>query len=139
MTRRRQPGPDPDDIHREMLDHLADHPPPRPKRPAPEAKTKPATEAPKTTAIVPRLMLRKMRLEPALASLDAFVRQQVHRRTPKVIVVVGRGLRSGAEGPVIGPAVRRWCDDHPELVRGVRVGLPSEGGEGVLVLDLAGD
>lgn len=120
-----------------MLEHLDRNPPPKPrakKAPRPAAPKPP--EAHRPPAEPPRLMLRKMRLEPALQRLEAFLRAERHRGTPKVVVVVGKGLRSGSEGPVIGPAVRQWCDRHPALVRDVHAAPPSQGGDGALVLHL---
>jgi DNA-nicking Smr family endonuclease len=81
-------------------------------------------------------MLRKMRREPALERLSTFVRHHRHVGTPRVVIVVGRGRQSGDGGPVIGPAVRQWCDRHPDLVLDVHVAPPSQGGDGALVLHL---
>jgi len=137
MKRRRPDDQDPDDVHREMLEHLDQNPPPRRKpRPKPKPRPTPPAEMAAEPPPVPRLMLRKMRLEPALERLDAFVRLHHHRMTPKVVVVVGKGLRSGSEGPVIGPAVRAWCDRHGSLVRDFHVAPPSEGGDGAIVIHL---
>ena len=142
MSRRRPIDDDSDDVHRAMLEHLARNPPPR--RPAARAKpvrkrTEPAPKIPAPPAEIPRLMLRKMRVDPALDRLASFVRTHHHRRTPKVVVVVGKGRGSGIEGPVLGPAVRAWCDRNPSLVRDLYVAPPSLGGDGALVLQLAVD
>ena len=61
--RRRSPDPDPDSVHREMLEHLDRNPPPRrAPAPAPEPVPEPAAR--------PRLMLRKLRLVTALHRLE---------------------------------------------------------------------
>ena len=144
MKRRppRESSPDPDDIHRQMLEHLETNPPPRRR----SAGSKPAAQrqrrstrsrpAPPKPVRRPRLMLRKLRLEQALLSLARFVEDHCHRGTEEIVVVVGKGRASGQEGPVIGPAVRRWCDEHPQRVTDWRVAPPSEGGDGALVLRL---
>jgi|ABPV01.1.fsa_nt_gi hypothetical protein len=140
MRRRRDDHDGPDPIHREILEHLDRNPPPRDREPAPaprparKSKPEAATHRP---AEPPRLMLRKMRRELALERLSTFVRYHRHRATPRVVVVVGRGRHSGDGGPVIGPAVRQWCDRHPDLVHDVHVAPPSQGGDGALVLHLA--
>ena len=135
---RRDRDPD-DEVHRAMLEHLERNPPPAPKARSPESppprSAKPATK-PVTPPPSPRLMLRKMRLEPAMDRLEAFVREHRHRRTERVVVVVGRGLRSGEDGPVLAPAVRAWCDRRRDLVRDHHLAAPSEGGDGALVLYL---
>lgn len=137
MKRRRPDDEKPDDVHREILEHLADNPPPRPR--GPKRSPVPATEARSTPEPppTPRLHLRKMRLEPALQQLDAFVRLHCQRGTPRVVVVVGKGLRSGSDGPVIGPAVRAWCTRRHDLVRDHHLAPASEGGDGALVLHLS--
>jgi DNA-nicking Smr family endonuclease len=143
-VKRRPKSPPADEVHRAMLEHLASHPPPKrksvgaePARPKRRARTEHRTPTPEMPAR-PRLMLRMLRLTPALEKLDAFVRHHRARGTSEIVVVVGRGKRSGEQGPVIGPAVRRWCDEHPALVADWSVAPPSEGGEGALLIRLAG-
>ena len=126
-----------------MLEHLARNPPPPDaKKPAPTAKTalrrkrSAPTPAPAPPAR-PRLMLRLMRLVAALEKLEQFVRHHRAAGTAEIVVVVGKGHRSGESGPVIGPAVRTWCDEHRALVAAYHTAPPSEGGEGALVLRLA--
>jgi dsDNA-specific endonuclease/ATPase MutS2 len=128
MAKRRKPtDPPPEEVHREMLEYLSENPPPRPKkRPAPKPKPKPAPR--------PSLMLRKLRLVTALHRLETFVTQQRLKGTPEVLVVVGRGHRSGEGGPVISPAVQEWCDGHPALIRRWDFAPADEGGGGALVL-----
>jgi len=142
MRRQRDDDDDSDPIHREILEHLDQNPPPRDREPtpaAPIAKKSKSGPAPPPPVEPPRLMLRKMRREPALERLSTFVRYHRHRGTPRVVVVVGRGRRSGEQGPVIGPAVRKWCDQHPDLVPDIHVAPPSQGGDGALVLHLVDD
>jgi len=130
MAKRRKPAdPAPEEVHQEMLEHLSEHPPPRPKkRPDGKPKTKPEP-APR-----PSLMLRKLRLVTALHQLETFVTQQCLKGTPEVLVVVGRGHRSGEGGPVISPAVQEWCDGHTELIRRWDFAPSDEGGGGALIL-----
>ena len=128
-------------IHQRMLEHLRRNPPPPDPDPdpAPPAAThrRPAPKTPPPSPPArPRLMLRRLRLAVALTSLESFVRLHRQQRTREIVVVVGRGRRSGEEGPVIGPAVRRWCQAHPAWVEDWRVAPPSEGGAGALVLTL---
>lgn len=138
--RRRDRDPDPEEIHRRMLEHLEAHPPPhRPAEKSPERRPSSRTDPPTRPSDPPprpRLMLRRLRVEEALRRLEAFLRFHVERGTPEVVVVVGRGQRSGETGPVLGPAVRDHCRKHPKWVRDLRVAPPSEGGEGALILVL---
>ena len=130
MAKRRKPtDPAPETVHREMLEHLSEHPPPRPEKrraTSPEPKPGPAPR--------PSLMLRKLRLVTALHRLETFIVGQRHKGTPEVMVVVGRGHRSGEGGPVISPAVQEWCDGHPALVRRWDFAPANEGGGGALIL-----
>jgi DNA-nicking Smr family endonuclease len=81
-------------------------------------------------------MLRRLRVEMALARLEEFVRFHAERGTRELIVVVGKG-RSSVDGrAVLGPAVQSWCTAHPTWVRSCGVAPPDEGGEGALVLRL---
>ena len=130
MAKRRKPAdPAADQVHREMLDHLAENPPPRRKKQAASAPKKKPEPAPR-----PSLMLRKLRLVTALHRLETFVAQQRLKGTPELLVVVGRGHQSGEGGPVISPAVQEWCDGHPELIRRWDFAPADEGGGGALVL-----
>ena len=127
--RRKNPRPSPDSVHREMLEHLAENPPPRPKpKPEPAPEPEPAPR--------PRLMLRQLRLVTAVHRLETFVAQERKKGTAEVIVVVGRGHSSGPEGPVISPAVQEWCDQHPDLVKSWNFAPADEGGSGALVVRL---
>jgi dsDNA-specific endonuclease/ATPase MutS2 len=132
MAKRRKPlDPDPETIHREMLEYLDRNPPPRTRAEAdPPSVHQPDPPSP------PRLMLRKLRLVTALHRLETFVRQHRFMGTPEVLVVVGRGHGSGERGPVISPAVQEWCDAHPELIRSWSFASPDQGGAGALVLRL---
>jgi len=81
-------------------------------------------------------MLRQLRLVTALHRLETFVAQSRLKGELEVLVVVGRGLRSGSEGPVISPAVQEWCDEHGDLVLTWDFAPADEGGSGALVLHL---
>ena len=121
----------PEEVHREMLEHLSEHPPPRPKKRPPARPKQSPGPAPR-----PSLMLRKLRLVTAMHRLETFITQHRHQGTAEVLVVVGRGHRSGDGGPVISPAVQEWCDRHPALVRSWDFAPANEGGGGALVLKL---
>jgi DNA-nicking Smr family endonuclease len=84
----------------------------------------------------PSIMLRKLRLEEALERLAVQVAAHAHRGTGEVLVVHGRGAGSPGGVPIIGPAVRQWCDDHPGLVVGWREAPARWGGSGAMVLSL---
>lgn len=129
--RRKTPGPNPDSVHREMLDHLEQNPPPKPRPKPPPAPDPVPPER-------PRLMLRQLRLVTAMHRLETFIAQARQKGLPEVVVVVGRGHSSGADGPVISPAVQEWCDEHPEVVKSWGFAPPDEGGGGALVVRLHG-
>jgi dsDNA-specific endonuclease/ATPase MutS2 len=127
--RRKSQPPNPDSVHREILEHLAGNPPPRPApKPVPEPEPEPAPR--------PRLMLRQLRLVTALHRLETFLVQERKKGTAEVIVVVGRGHQSGPDGPVISPAVQEWCDEHPEFVKSWGFAPADEGGGGALLVRL---
>lgn len=84
----------------------------------------------------PTIMLRKLRLEEALERLATQVAAHAHQGTDEVLVVHGRGSRSPGGVPVIAPAVRQWCDDHPGLVAAWREAPARWGGPGAVVLSL---
>jgi DNA-nicking Smr family endonuclease len=130
MAKRRKPtDPAPEEVHREMLEHLTENPPPRQKK-----RSNPTREPKQEPAPRPSLMLRKLRLVTALHRLETFVTQQRLKGTPEVLVVVGRGHQSGEGGPVISPAVQEWCDGHTALIRRWDFAPPDEGGGGALIL-----
>jgi DNA-nicking Smr family endonuclease len=84
----------------------------------------------------PTIQLRRLRAEAALERLELML--GVHRRhgQMQVLVVHGRGHNSPGGQPVLGPLVRRWLDEHPQLVASWREAPPAWGGEGAVVIDL---
>jgi DNA-nicking Smr family endonuclease len=81
-------------------------------------------------------MLRRLRYEVALDRLEKFLRHHHERGTAEVRIIHGKGLRSGDGGPVLGEAVRKFCDAHPQWVRSTRPAEANEGGEGALIVEL---
>jgi DNA-nicking Smr family endonuclease len=87
----------------------------------------------------PRIMLRLLTLDEALERLEQAARQYARTGTRELVVVHGRGKRSAGGVPVLGPAVRAWCDEHPELVIRWREAPAAWGGPGAIVVTLPVD
>ncbi len=100
------------------------------------SESPPRPRGPDRAAAPPRLHLRHLTAEEALIRLETTVRGHARLRTPELLVVHGRGLRSPGGEPVLGPLVRRWCDEHPQLVASWRPAPAAWGGEGAIVLNL---
>jgi DNA-nicking Smr family endonuclease len=96
-----------------------DRPSPRPRPPRP-----------------PEIFLRKCAFEEAMQRLEQQVRAYAVKKQREILVVHGKGRGSpGGEG-VLGPAVRAWCQAHPQLVDQWRAAPPAWGGDGATVLML---
>jgi DNA-nicking Smr family endonuclease len=126
---------DPEAIHAEMLRFLEEHPPPA-ADPAGAAPKPPARSHPQSQPSRPVLMLRRLRLEVALSRLEHFVRVYHRRGSLELLVIAGRGRNSPGGEPVLGPAVRAWCESRPDLVAKVSEAPPEAGGAGAMVVRL---
>jgi DNA-nicking Smr family endonuclease len=84
----------------------------------------------------PEILLRKLDLAEALARLETQLRAHAGQGNPRVLVVHGKGTRSVRGIPVLGPAVRRWCDEHPALVSSWEEAPTRWGGAGAIVVRL---
>ena len=138
--RRKTATPEPDTVHREMLEHLEENPPPpaaaKSSGPPKKAPAKRAGSRPSSPPSRPRVMLRHLGRDLALSRREAFLALHRHQGHLEVVVVVGRGRGSGPEGPVLGPAVREFCRRRTDLVAKVEAATGREGGDGALVLRL---
>jgi DNA-nicking Smr family endonuclease len=140
MAKPKKPaGGDAERVHREMLEHLDQNPPPHRKttaEPKSSASKKPTHGLAPGAAARPELMLRRLRYEEALARLETFLRLHFERGTAEVRIIHGKGLRSGEEGPVLRDAVRQFCDQHPHWVRSHHEAPRKEGGDGARIVRL---
>jgi DNA-nicking Smr family endonuclease len=84
----------------------------------------------------PTIHLRRLPAENALGRLKAMLLGYARLGRREVIVVHGRGHNSPGGQPILGPLVRRWCDEHPELVSSWREAPPEWGGAGAIVVAL---
>jgi len=84
----------------------------------------------------PSIMLRKLALVEALDRLAAQLGAHARAGTVEVLVIHGRGANSPGGVPVLGPAVRQWCDEHPGLVARWREAPARWGGPGAIVVEL---
>ena len=84
----------------------------------------------------PAIHLRRLLAEQDLGRLKTMLQGYAHLGRKDVLVVHGRGHSSPGGQPVLGPLVRRWCDEHPELVASWREAPPEWGGAGAIVVTL---
>jgi len=91
---------------------------------------------PRAADAPPAIQLRRLRAEAALERLETMLQVHRHRGQLRVLVVHGRGHNSPGGQPVLGPLVRRWLDEHPQVVAGWREAPPAWGGEGAVVVEL---
>ncbi len=84
----------------------------------------------------PEILLRKLKLLEALARLEAQLRAHAARGQAEVLVIHGKGQNSAGGVSVLGPEVRRWCDQHPGLVAGWSEAPLRWGGAGAIVVRL---
>ena len=102
-----------------------------------EAREELPGSAPRRAADAPpEILLRKLRVDEALARLDTQLRAYLQRGRHEVLVVHGQGHGSAGGVGVLGPAVRDWCDQHPALVAAWREAPQRWGGAGVTVVVL---
>ena len=84
----------------------------------------------------PSIMLRKLPLVEALERLEIQLKAHAHAGAREVLVVHGRGTNSPGGVPVLGPAVRHWCEEHPGLVASWREAPARWGGPGAMIVEL---
>jgi dsDNA-specific endonuclease/ATPase MutS2 len=84
----------------------------------------------------PEILLRKLTLAEALARLETQLRAWAARGQDRVLVVHGKGSRSARGVPVLGPEVRRWCNEHGSLVSSWEEAPPRWGGAGAIIVRL---
>ncbi len=80
--------------------------------------------------------LRRMTGDEALARLETDVRQFRKLGHSEMLVVHGRGQNSPGGKSVLGPLVRCWCDEHPNLVLRWQEAPRHWGGPGAIVVYL---
>jgi dsDNA-specific endonuclease/ATPase MutS2 len=84
----------------------------------------------------PEILLRKLKLVEALERLEFQMRAYASRGQAEVLVIHGKGQHSAGGVSVLGPEVRRWCDQHPALVVSWSEAPLRWGGAGVIVVRL---
>lgn len=84
----------------------------------------------------PEILLRKLTLAEALQRLEVQLRAWAGQGREQVLVVHGKGSRSAGGIPVLGPAVREWCSEHPGLVSSWTEAPARWGGAGAIVVTL---
>jgi DNA-nicking Smr family endonuclease len=84
------------------------------------------------------LHLRRLGAADALNRLEQRIRTLAQEGCRQLLVVHGRGHGSVGGQPILGPLVRRWCDEHPALVSCWSQAPPAWGGEGAIVVNLRG-
>lgn len=84
----------------------------------------------------PSIMLRKLPLVEALERLETQLAAHAHAGISEVLVVHGRGTNSPGGESVLGPAARKWCEDHPGLVARWREAPSRWGGTGAIIVEL---
>ena len=82
----------------------------------------------------PSIHLRKLTVDEALMRLETQLRAFAGQGTREVLVIHGKGQGSVGGISVLGPEVRRWCDQHPALVSSWREAPPRWGGSGAIVV-----
>ena len=85
----------------------------------------------------PSLMLRKLKVDEALDRLARQLPVWARRGQREMLLVHGKGQNSPGGISVLGPAVRQWCDEHPDIVSSWREAPPYWGGSGAVVVVLA--
>jgi DNA-nicking Smr family endonuclease len=84
----------------------------------------------------PAIHLRRLPAEEALDRLDSLVPSYLRAGRHELLVVHGRGHHSPGGQSVLGPLVREWCENHPDLVASWRPAPAAWGGEGAIVIVL---
>lgn len=82
----------------------------------------------------PSIHLRLLKAEEALERLEFQLRAYAAKGQREVLVIHGKGSNSAGGVSVLGPLVRKWCDDHPGVVQSWRIAPSSWGGEGAIVV-----
>lgn len=86
-------------------------------------------------SIEDRVDLHGLHLKDAHEYLHQFIEQCLARQLKHVLVIHGKGLSSGEQGPVLKPNVRHWLQQHAK-VAAYTVALPKDGGSGALYVQL---
>jgi len=84
----------------------------------------------------PEILLRKLTASEALGRMETQLRAFAHQGQKEVLVVHGKGHNSPGGMSILGPEVRKWCDDHPSVVVSWREAPTKWGGEGAIVVKL---
>jgi DNA-nicking Smr family endonuclease len=84
----------------------------------------------------PEILLRKLTVNEALDRLKTQLQAFAHQGKKEVLVVHGKGHNSPGGMSVLGPEVRHWCDDRPDVVASWREAPVKWGGEGAIVVKL---
>ncbi len=80
--------------------------------------------------------LHGMNVRVALSALSEFVEHALRRRDECLRVVHGKGLRSGADGPVLKGEVHHWLSQHPQVLAFTSA-RPNDGGSGAVIVLLS--
>ena len=85
----------------------------------------------------PEIILRKLLVADALDRLEFQIRFFARQGQTEILVIHGKGQNSPGGVSVLGPLVRRWCDDSPHLVEFWREAPQKWGGAGAILVVLA--
>lgn len=84
----------------------------------------------------PEINLRMMRADAALTFLESKLCGLQREGRAEALVIHGKGHGSAGGISVLGPLVRQWCNNHPELVARWEEAPAFWGGAGGIVVTL---
>ena len=95
-----------------------------------------ARQAAREEGMPPEIMVRKLQAAEALERLEFQIRSYARQGQTEVLVVHGKGQNSPGGMSVLGPLVRKWCDDSPHLIESWKEAPRKWGGTGAIVVQL---
>ena len=84
----------------------------------------------------PEITVRKLTAAEALDRLEFQTRSYARQGKSEVLVVHGKGQNSPGGISVLGPLVRKWCDENPHLIESWSEAPRKWGGAGAIVVVL---
>lgn len=77
-------------------------------------------------------------VDDACTRVGDFISEEVRKGVTRVLIITGKGIHSGSNGPRLTPAVRTFLCKHP-FVESVTSARRDRGGEGALEVRLRAD